>query len=99
MKIGIIGDKKSILAFRALGLETFGVANEQDFTQAIQKAKDFAVLFLLEKVAEKYKKNLSELYQKTLPAVLIIPEQGDLAKEELKKIVERALGSDKIAIN
>lgn len=99
MKIGILGEKKSVLAFRALGVNVFGVANTDELLKAKEEIKkdDFAIIFITEDIASAYPKEIESFYQETLPAVLVIPGvRGSLGlgKEGLKKIVERALGSD-----
>jgi V/A-type H+-transporting ATPase subunit F len=95
VKIGIIGEKNIVLAFNDLGMEVFTVEKDEDLEYAKQKIRDLAVLFVTETIADKY--NLDDLYSKTLPAVLVIPgAKGDLGKgsENLKKTLERALGSE-----
>jgi len=97
MKIGIIGEKNMVLAFRDLGINVFGVEKEDDFKRAKEEIgnNDFAVVFVTETIAKKY--NLEEFYLKTLPAILIIPgAMGSLGQGSagLKKTLERALGSE-----
>lgn len=96
VKAAIIGEKDIVLAFNDLGMDVFSVENDDDFKKAKQEInKDFAVVFVTETIAQKY--NLDDLYNKTLPAVLIIPGvKRELGKglEGLKKTIERALGSE-----
>ena len=103
MKIAIIGEKKLVLAFTALGVKTFGVASQEDLLLAEKEimADQFAIIFITEDIAEKYSKEIVPFYNKTLPAVLIIPgvKSSGIASGELKKIIERALGSDNLAFN
>jgi V/A-type H+-transporting ATPase subunit F len=99
MKIGIIGEKKSVLAFQALGIQTFGVSGEEDLNIILQEigADDFAVIFVTEDIMQKYGPEIESLMRGTLPAVLVVPGVsgvGQKGKESLKKIMERALGSD-----
>lgn len=103
MKIAILGEKKSVLAFKALGLETFGIKNKEDLEKAETKIKEenFAILFITEDIAKTYEKEIESFYEKTLPALLVIPGTkggGEKGKEELDKILERALGSKLIEI-
>lgn len=103
MKIGILGEKKSVLAFKALGLKTFGIKNEEDIKKAKTKIKeeDLAILFVTENIAKAYEEEIRALYKETLPAVLVIPGTkggGEKGREELDKILERALGSKLIEI-
>lgn len=96
MKIGIIGEKNMVLAFNDLGMNVFAVEKEKDFEKAKQEiTNDFAVVFITETIADKY--NLDDLYNETLPAILVIPgTMGDLGRGSagLKKTLERALGSE-----
>lgn len=97
MRIGIIAEKNMALAFYDLGIDVFGVENEKDFEKAKQEAKnnDFGVVFVTETISKKY--NIEEFYLKVFPAVLIIPgTKGSLGEgsKNLKKTIERALGSD-----
>ncbi len=99
MKIGILGDNKSVLAFGALGAQTFGVSNKEDLLKAIEKIKleDFAILLITQDIAQNFENEIKDLFQATLPACLVIPGVGknsNKAQEELKKILERALGSE-----
>ncbi len=96
MKAAIIGEKDIVLGFNDLGMDVFSVEEDDDFKRAKQEiSQDFAVVFVTETIAQKY--NLDDLYDKTLPAVLIIPGvKRELGKglESLKKTIERALGSE-----
>lgn len=95
VKIGIIGEKNMVLAFNDLGMKVFTIEKDEDFDKAKQEIEGLAVLFITETIAEKY--NLDDLYNKTLPAVLVIPGvKGALGKgtDALKKTLERALGSE-----
>lgn len=99
MKIGILGEKKSVLAFRALGVETFGIGSQEDLLKAkAEIAQDnFAIVFITEDIVQDYPAELATFYQKTLPAVLVIPgvRALGLGRAGLKKILERALGSSR----
>ena len=96
MRAAIIGEKNMVLAFNDLGMDVFAVEKDDDFEKAKQKiTEDFAVVFITETIANNY--NLDDLYDKTLPAVLIIPGvKSKLGKgsASLKKTIERALGSE-----
>ncbi len=98
MKIGILGEKKSVLAFKALGVEAFGVSNSEDLAMAMEKIKsqEFAILLITEDIAANYEKEIKPFFQATLPACLVIPGVkggSGKAKEGLGEILERALGS------
>lgn len=103
MKIAVLGEKKSVLPFRALGAEVFGIRNEQDLAEVKARIEkdDFALVFVTEEVAMTYQKALEPLYQGALPALVVIPGAHGSAGRgsgDLVKSMERALGSSKIAI-
>jgi len=104
MKLAILGEKKSILGFKALGIDTFGITSEEDFQKAAKKTgeEEYAILFITEELAEKYEERIEKLYKKALPAILIIPgisPKAEKGKQALRKIIEKALGSEIIKIN
>ena len=99
MHIGILGENKSVLAFGALGVETFGVSNKEELALQMKaiKEKELAILLIDEDIATKFDEEIKSLFQETLPACLVIPginKGSGKAKEGLKKILERALGSE-----
>ncbi len=99
-KIAILGSHDSILGFKGLGLDVFGVATEEDGVKAldeIQSAGTHAVLLITEDWAKTLEKRLEKLKGQALPAILPIPSQQGATGEGLKnlsRIVEQAVGSD-----
>jgi len=99
MRIGILGEKKSVLAFQALGVDVFGISSKDDLANAKQEIeqKEYAIIFITEDIVKRYTEEIDSFYKETLPAVLVIPGikgTSGIGKEGLKKILERALGSD-----
>lgn len=99
MKIGILGENKSVLAFGALGVQAFGVSNKEELSFQIKAIKetDLAILLIEEDIAQKFGPEIEGLFQETLPACLVIPginRGSGKAREGLKKTLERALGSE-----
>lgn len=98
-KIGIIGSPQVIAGFKALGLEALPVNSVEEGRRALELAKgdEFGVLLVSEDWADKLAEPLAELKARTLPAVSVLPSvagsQG-FGERELKKIVEKAVGSD-----
>lgn len=104
MKIAAVGSKQSVLGFKALGAEVFGIDNEEDLHNIKSQiiGSDFAAVLITEEIAKEYHDFVESLYDQALPAVLVVPSvggEGKVGEEGLKKILERALGSDKIVIN
>jgi V/A-type H+/Na+-transporting ATPase subunit F len=96
MRAAVMGEKNMVLAFKDLGIDVFAIEDEEDLEKAKKEIEHgFAVLFVTQTLADKY--NLEDLYAKTLPAVLLIPgvrkSEGN-GSASLKKILERALGSE-----
>ena len=100
MKIAILGGQNSILGFKALGLEAFGVLTKEEGLSAIQnikKSEDYGVLFVTEEWAETLEEELEDLSKHALPAIVTVPSQkghSGAGLNNLRKIVERAIGSD-----
>jgi len=100
MKIAILGSPYSILGFKAVGVQAFGVVNENEARKKLSEiiqSKLYAILFITEDWAEKLEKEIDEMSSKALPAILTVPSVQGSTKEgmrNLKKIVEKAVGSD-----
>ncbi|MCG2690219.1 V-type ATP synthase subunit F [Candidatus Parcubacteria bacterium] len=102
MTIAIVGKEKSILGFKALGVESFFVKEEKDIEAMSNKLKEkeVGIVFLMQETFEKFKSQFDFLFKQALPAVLVVPSA--FAKEKtnfLKETLERALGTDKINLN
>lgn len=98
-KIGVIGDRDTILAFKALGIDTFPVESSEQARRTLMQAaqNNYALIFLTEQMAEKIQ-DIIELYvDKMLPAIILIPNnQGSLGigMKNVKSSVEKAIGVD-----
>mgnify|MGYP000170685059 CR=1 FL=1 len=97
-KIGVIGDKDSVLGFKALGLSVFPVTDPSEAEQLIKKiAEEYAIIYITEQVAKDVVSTIELFKDKMLPAIIPIPgNQGSLGigMGEVKKSVERAVGAD-----
>lgn len=90
MRIGILGSKNLISGFKAIGLDIF--SNLQDIN-----LENYGILFITEDYAKKLHQKIDELSSQTLPAIITVPSAQGATKEgirNLKKIVEKAIGSD-----
>ncbi len=98
-KVAVIGDKDSILGFKALGAVTYPVTGAEEASRALSGIvrEKYAVVCITEAVAEKIGPQLEELNKKQLPAVVLIPNnQGTmgLGMMQIKKNAEKAIGAD-----
>lgn len=96
-KIAVVGDKDSVLAFKALGIEVFPVVEASEARKTIDRLamNDYAVIFVTEQVAQTISETIERYTNKTLPAVILIPSnQGSLniGKQKISDNVEKAVG-------
>ena len=93
-KIGVVGDKDSVLAFKAIGIDVFPVVEADEARIAVDRMamNGYAVIFITEQVAV----TIEERYNKQmLPAVILIPSnQGTLniGSKRISDSVEKAVG-------
>ncbi|WP_185903753.1 V-type ATP synthase subunit F [Hathewaya massiliensis] len=96
-KIGVVGDKDSILAFKAIGIDTFPVIEPVEAQKTIDRlAMDkYAVIFVTEQVAVNIEETIERYNRQMLPAVILIPSnQGSLniGLQRISDNVEKAVG-------
>lgn len=96
-KIGVVGDKDSVLAFKALGIEVFPVVESDEARKTIDNLakNDYAVIFVTEQVAQNIEETIERYNSQTLPAVILIPSnQGSLniGIQRISDNVEKAVG-------
>ena len=101
-KIGIIGKEEKIIFLKVLGVEVFLIEKESDVKDAFKKIKEdssFGIIFFEEdyfKIVREERCKIKEDY----PIMLALPETMDKkdSGEELKEIIKKAIGTDKITI-
>ena len=98
-KIGVIGEKDSILGFKALGLSVFPVAQPDEASRVLHELAQggYAVIYITEQVAKDIVSDIYTYKDSRLPAIIPIPgNQGSLGigMQGVKKSVERAVGAD-----
>jgi len=96
-KIGVIGDKDSILAFKALGMDTFPVIEVEEARKKIDKMamEKYAVIFVTEQIAQHLEETIERYNKMMIPAIILIPSnQGSLniGKKRISDNVEKAVG-------
>lgn len=96
-KIGVVGDKDSVLAFKALGIDVFPVTHNDEAKRIVDKLaqNDYAVIFVTEQVAEGIQETIERYTRQMLPAVILIPSnQGTLniGMQKINDNVEKAVG-------
>ena len=98
-KIAVIGDKDSVLAFKAVGVEVFDAVTAEEAQHLIKKLSqgDYAVVFIAEDLAEQIPETLQKAKLQTYPAVVPIPttnEPTGFGLSGIKSDVEKAIGVD-----
>ena len=99
-KIGIIGDRDSVLGFMALGYAVHEAQNSRDAAKKLHslvKSEEYAVIFITEELAMKMEDDIAKYKDMPLPAITIIPgSRGGTGygMANIKSAVERAVGAD-----
>jgi V/A-type H+-transporting ATPase subunit F len=98
-KIGVIGDKDSVLGFKAVGMSVFPVTSPLEAQEVLDKLADeqFAVVYITEQLAKNIMSAIDKYNDERFPAIIPIPSnQGTLGigMQGVKKSVERAVGAD-----
>ena len=98
-KIAVLGDKDSVLGFRALGLDVYSAANVEQARPILHRlAKEgYAIVYLTEQLAADMSGELAHYKDELTPAIILIPgKEGTLGMgmENIKTAVERAVGAD-----
>ncbi len=98
-KIAVIGDRDSVLGFRALGLDVFPVEDTETGRKTLHRLaqEEYAVIYITEQLAQHLTAEIARYKDAPLPAVILIPgKTGSLgiAGAALHDAVERAVGAD-----
>lgn len=100
-KIAIIGNKETILGFKALGIETFGATNrdeavtllfdlknqEEKSENGLDKKSKYAIIFITEDLAEGInKEEYQKLSKNALPAIIPVPSSKGTSGYGIRRI-------------
>ncbi len=95
-RIAAVGDKDSVFAFKALGVDVFGVEAVEDAAKTIKAlAREYSVIFVTEDVAEANAELIARYKARPYPAVIPIPGANGTNGFGMRGIdacVEKALG-------
>jgi V/A-type H+-transporting ATPase subunit F len=100
-KIAAIGQRETVMGFKALGLSVFPVAADAEafetFKSLTKAADEYAIIYLEESFYAALAQEIDKFKDSPTPAVILIPgREGSLGlgQSALKAAVERAVGSD-----
>lgn len=96
-RIGVVGDKDSVLAFKSIGVDVYNVTDYAEAKNTVDKmAKGgYAVIFITEQIAKEINETIERYNRETLPAIILIPSnQGSLniGMQKINNNVEKAVG-------
>ena len=97
-RIAVIGDKDSVLAFKAVGMDVYPVEDLAEAEKTVKiLARDYAVIFVTEEIAEKAQDILGRYKSRPYPAIIPIPSNkgsNGVGMAGVKADVEKAIGAD-----
>ena len=98
-KIAVLGDRESVLGFKALGLSVFPAetAEEAKTVRHRLAKEDYAVVYLTEQYAAQMEAEVARYKDELTPAVILIPGKAGslgIGMANVTKSVERAVGAD-----
>jgi V/A-type H+-transporting ATPase subunit F len=98
-KIAVIGDRGSILGFKAVGFKVFEAEAGQsimDLTAKLVK-DDYGIIFVTEEIMAENLDVVERYKDDKLPAIIPIPSRNGtlgIGMDNIHKNVERAVGAD-----
>lgn len=98
-KIGVIGDRESVLGFKAVGLSVFPCIDHEEARTTLHKiAKEqYAIIYITEDLCKDMVEDIDKYKDLRIPAIIPIPGLAGsfgIGMANLKKSVERAVGAD-----
>ena len=98
-KAAVIGDRDSVLGFRALGLDVFFASDGESARTHLRRLaqEDYAVIYLTEQLSAACSAEIAKYKDVAVPAIILIPGRSGslgLAEAALQSAVERAMGAD-----
>lgn len=99
-KIGVIGERDSVLGYMALGFavhEAPDAAAAGRILHALAKDDSYAILFIVENYAMELEEEIAKYKDKPLPAILSVPGRAGntgYGMANIRNAVVRAVGAD-----
>lgn len=98
-KTAVVGDRGSVLAFRAIGVDVFSPSGEDSIRNTVDRLarNDYGVIYITEECAIQIKETIDHYKSKPTPAIVLIPSsQGSLGlgMKTISENVEKAVGMD-----
>ena len=98
-KTGIIGDRESVVGFRAVGIDAIPARTGEEAAKAVRRMAEsgYGIIYITEELAAEIEEEIDRYKDEMLPAVIALPGRkgptGD-GMRNVSKAVERAVGAD-----
>ena len=98
-KIAVLGDRDSVLGFKALGLDVVFAEDTETARHTLHRLakEDYAIIYITEQLARDMGAEIARYKDSVTPAVILIPGKAGslgLGQAALQSAVERAVGAD-----
>ena len=98
-KIAVLGDRDSVMGFKALGLDTFFVEEADEARHTLHRIakEEYANIYITEQLAQLVPADIARYKTETTPAISLIPGKSGslgLGAQALQTAIERAVGAD-----
>ncbi len=98
-KVGVIGDRDSVLGFKAVGLVVHPADNPEEAKKILHTIakEDYAIIYITEKLCKDMVEDINRYKERQIPAIVPIPGidgSYGIGLSVLKKSVEKAVGAD-----
>lgn len=98
-KVAVVGDKDSILGFKALGIDVYPVIEKDEARRVVDTLarNKYGIIFITEQTASLIPDTIERYNNQMIPAVILIPSnQGTLniGMDMINKNVEKAVGTN-----
>lgn len=100
-KIAVLGDRESVMGFKALGLSVFPIENEEYARHTLRRltrnSNEYAIIYITERFGKALSADIDKFKDSPTPAIILIPgKEGSLGLglSALQSAVERAVGSN-----
>lgn len=101
LKIAEIGGAETVVGFKALGLDTFSVADAAEAASVLKsitaEGEEYAIIYIEETLAQNLAHEIDKFKDSPTPAIILIPGRDGstgMALDALKAAVERAVGTN-----
>ncbi len=98
-KIGVIGDKDSVLCFKAFGMDVFSVVPEtvEDNRKIVDRLarEGYGIIFITEQIAQTITETIDRYNKDIVPAIILIPANSGslgIGLQRIRDNVEKAVG-------